>query len=399
MQYNTDAWSIRGFSRKLTAMVRIDWVSSCQECNLGEFAVTTLVGVAGLMIGLAFGAVTRWSDFCALGALADISIYGDFRRLRCWLLAIVTAVGGTHAFHWAGVIDIYDSIYLGSNLGWFGAILGGLIFGYGTVMARGCGGRSLIRAAGGDLRSLVSLLALGIFAYMTLRGLTGAAREWMEGGSNLDLAHWQLQSQGIPEFIARVLGVQSEPVRIGLSLIVIAGGVWYCFEDKAFRSSPKHVIAGLAIGAMVTLGWMATGVLGFDEFEPVALTSLSFVRPVGDGLQYLMTFTGATISFGVAVIAGIILGGFAVATANRTFRIDGFKNAREMSDYMTGGALMGVGGVMALGCTIGQGVTGIATLSLGSLLAVGGIVAGGAVAISRMGLDPAEEALSAPAGE
>ena len=108
---------------------------------------------------------------------------------------------------------------------------------------------------------------------------------------------------------------------------------------------------------------------------------------------------GATISFGVAVIAGIILGGLAVATANRTFRIDGFKNAREMSDYMTGGALMGVGGVMALGCTIGQGVTGIATLSLGSLLAVGGIVAGGAVAISRMGLDPAEEALSAPAGE
>lgn len=364
-----------------------------------ELPVTTLVGGAGLLIGIAFGAVTRRADFCALGALADMRIYGDYRRLRAWLMAIATAMAGTHLLYWLGLIDIHRSVYLSPDLGWFGAVFGGLLFGYGTVMARGCGGRSLIRLAGGDLRALVTLITLGIFAYMTLRGFTGAARVWVEAAANIDLNARGVASQGIPDLIGAAIGIDSGIVRNLMAVAVTAVIAWYCLANEPFRRSPQHLYAGIAIGLLISAGWAATGLLGADEFEPLPLVSMSFVRPIGDSLQYLMTFTGATISFGAAVVGGTLIGGFLVAVSTRTFQMSGFTDAPEMNHYLFGGALMGVGGVMALGCTIGQGVSGIATLSLGSLLAVAAIVVGGAIGISRLGLDTADQILGPAAGE
>ena len=362
-------------------------------------ANTTIVGIAGFGIGILFGAVTRWTDFCALGALADMGMNGDFRRLRSWLLAIAVGILGSHLLHWHGSVDLYRSIYLSPSLGWLGAILGGLIFGYGTVMARGCGGRSLIRLAGGDLRALITLLALGMFSYMTLRGITGTGRLWLEGTTNVDLAGMGLASQGIPEIISHLLDLAPDGVRTVCALAIGSAVLWFCLKDAPFRTSRKHVIAGVGIGVLATAGWAVTGILGFDEFEPAALASLTFVRPIGDSLQYLMTFTGATITFGIAAVGGTLIGGFAVAVAGGTMRIEGFNSASEMTDYLIGGALMGIGGVLALGCTIGQGVTGIATLSFGSALSVAAILAGGAVAIAQFGLNTADEALGPAPGE
>jgi hypothetical protein len=360
---------------------------------LDQVPVTVLVGSAGFAIGIAYGAVTRWADFCALGAIADVTVNGDYRRLRTWLLAIATATIGVHGLHWLGVVDIYRSIYLGANFGWFGAIAGGLMFGYGTVMAGGCGSRSLIRLAGGDLRALVTLLFLGIFAYMTLRGFTGAGRVWMEGIVNVDLAASNLSSQGIPDLIGAASGQGAGAIRVIFSAGVVALLLWYCLKDGAFRRSRPHVIVGIAIGVLVSAGWAVTGVLGADEFEPVSLSSLTFVRPIGDSLQYLMTFTGASLDFGIAVIAGTLVGGFLAAFLGGSFRMTGFTGADEMIGHITGGMLMGIGGILALGCTIGQGITGVSTLSLGSLLALAAIVTGGMVGITRMGLDTADYAL------
>jgi len=362
-------------------------------------SVTTLVGVAGLAIGLVFGAVTRMTDFCALGALADMAQDRDFRRLRAWLLAIATAMVGTHLLHGFGVVDIYASVYLSPDLGWSGAIVGGLMFGYGTVMARGCGGRSLIRLAGGDLRSLVTLVALGIFAYMTLRGLTGVARVWLEESTTLTLAAGTRSSQGLPDIIAAFLDLEGMAVRYGLAAFVAAAILVYCLSDSRFRRSTPHLVAGGTIGVLVSAGWVATGWLGADEFEPVTVTSLSFVRPIGDSIQYLMTFTGATITFGVAVVGGTLAGGYLAARYTDSVKVRGFEKADEMRQYLAGGALMGVGGVLALGCTIGQGVSGVATLSVGSIIALLSIVAGGAYAISRLGLDTADEGLHPAPGE
>ena len=360
---------------------------------MDEVPITTLVGSAGLAIGIAFGAVTRRADFCALGAIADIEIYGDFRRLRSWLMAIATAMVGTHLLHWFGSVDMYQSIYLGPDFGWFGTILGGLTFGYGTVMARGCGGRSLIRFAGGDLRALVTLLFLGIFAYMTLRGFTGLGRNWLEGIVNMNLAERNITSQGIPELLGAAFGLDSVLTRTVLSVLVTAFILWFCLKDKSFRTSAQHLGVGVAIGVLVIAGWGTTGILGADDFEPVALASMTFVRPIGDSIQYLMTFTGATVTFGVAVVGGTVIGGFIIAVFTGTFRLVGFSSAAEMPQYMIGGTLMGVGGVLALGCTIGQGITGVSTLSLGSLLALTAIVSGGLLGISRLGLDTANEGL------
>ena len=359
-----------------------------------EVPITTLVGSAGLAIGIAFGAVTRRADFCALGAIADIEIHRDFRRLRSWLMAIVTAMVGTHLLHWLGVVDMYRSVYLGPDFGWFGAIVGGLMFGYGTVMARGCGGRSLIRFAGGDLKALVTLLFLGIFAYMTLRGFTGSGRNWVEGVVNMNLGARNITSQGIPDLLGVAFGLNSGLIRAALSVLATAFILWFCLKDKPFRTSVKHLGVGVAIGVLVIAGWAATGILGADEFEPAPLASMTFVRPIGDSLQYLMTFTGATVTFGIAVVGGTVVGGFIVAVFTGTFRLIGFSSAAEMPQYMIGGTLMGIGGVLALGCTIGQGITGVSTLSLGSLLALTAIVSGGVLGISRLGLDTADEALT-----
>jgi len=356
---------------------------------LEDLPVSTLLGLWGLGIGLAFGAVTRWGDFCVLGSLADIVIYGDYRRLRAWLLAVAVAMLGVHALHGAGALELGRSLYLSPALGWLGAILGGLMFGYGTVMARGCGGRTLIRVGGGDLRSLVALIFLGIFAYMTLRGFTGLGREWLEGLTDIQLAG----SQGMPELLAATMGLDPGHGRMAAAAFVAAGLLGFCFKDAAFRGTPLYVLSGAAVGLLVAAGWAVTGIVGADPFEPAPLLSISFARPVGDGLQYLMTFTGATVSFGIAVVGGVIAGAFLVARADGTFRLRGFTAPEEMLDYMAGGALMGMGGVLALGCTIGQGITGLSTLSLGSVLAMAAILAGGWIASKRFDLDPAKESL------
>ncbi len=170
--------------------------------------------------------------------------------------------------------------------------------------------------------------------------------------------------------------------RSAVAVIVASVLAWFCFKDAGFRCSPTDIMTGLIVGLLVAAAWAVTGVVGVDDFEPVALTSMTFVAPIGEALQYLMTFTGATINFGIATVGGIVVGAFLPALARRQFHIESFTDADELLRHLIGAALMGTGGVMALGCTVGQGITGMSTLSLGSLIAVVAIIIGGLLASS-----------------
>ncbi len=343
---------------------------------MDDLPVTTVVGTAGFVTGLAFGAVALHANFCIMGGLSDALFLRDFRRVRAWLLAVAVAMAGGHLLHGHGMIDLRQSIYLTPSLGWLGAVIGGVAFGFGMVLAGGCGSRNLVRAGAGSLKALVVVLVMGVFAYMTLRGITGAVRVELEAATNADLAALGAGSQGLADLLAAWAGVDAPAVRAALAAFLATALALFSLGDIRFLRTPRLLVAGLAIGALVAAGWAITGIMGADEFEPTSLASLTFVAPVGNALQYLMTFTGATVTFGVGAVGGTLVGSFLMAAATGTLHVEAFRDRGDMVRHLFGAAIMGIGGVMALGCTIGQGITGLSTLSLGSLIAVASIVVG-----------------------
>jgi len=346
--------------------------------------ITTVMGFAGFAIGFLFGGIALKTNFCTMGAISDMVLMGDRNRFRAWMLAIAVAILGSQAMHQMGLVNLNTSIYLTLNVGWAGAIIGGLMFGFGMTMAGGCGNKTLVRIGAGNLKSLVVAIILGIFAYMTLRGLTGLARVELEGLTNLDLSKSGLAGQGIPDLLAAATGLSVAAARWAVTLIVAGALLAFCFKSANFRRSPLNISAGLLIGLLIPVGWYATGVIGHDDFEPTPLASLTFVNPVGNSIQYLMTFTGSTINFGIATVGGVIAGSFVTALATKEFRLEAFTSADDMVRHIIGGALMGMGGIVAMGCTIGQGLTGMSTLAVASLIALLSIIAGGVYGIKYM---------------
>ena len=341
---------------------------------MDEISPTTVVSILGFAGGLALGATGRAVQFCTLGAIADAFLTGNTRRMRAWILAMATAIALAQGLHVAGAIDLHDSIYLGSGLGWLGMILGGLCFGFGMALAGTCGYGTLLRLGGGDLRSLVDFLVLGIVAYMTLRGLTGLGRVLFIEPATADLS--AVGGQDLVAVVGWVTGGDEAVLRPYVAGLIVLAMAAYCFKDPKFRASREDLFGGLVIGAVIGFGWLSTGVLAADDFDPVPLESFTFVAPLGNALVYLMTYTGSVIDFGIGSVAGVILGAFLASRAKGDFRLEAFDDPKEMIRHLSGAALMGFGGVTALGCTIGQGVSGISTLSLGAPLALAAIFVG-----------------------
>jgi uncharacterized membrane protein YedE/YeeE len=332
------------------------------------------------VIGVIFGAVANKTNFCTMGAVSDWVNLGDKGRLRAWLLAIGVAILLSHGMQWLGWIELNQAIYLTPNLGWLGYLLGGALFGIGMTLASGCGQRTLVRVGGGNLKSLVVMLFLGLTAYMTMRGLLALVRVNLIDVSSVDLGALGMQDQGIGTLLATAAGIDDDTwVTRALAFLLGSGLFLYAFWDTEFRRSFDNMLAGLVIGFIIASGWYVTGVIGFDDFEPVRFESYTFVAPTGDSLQYLMTFTGATINFGIAAVFGVILGSFLYTVSTRKFRIEFFVSRDDMIRHILGGILMGFGGVLALGCTVGQGITGMSTLALGSLLVLCSIIFGSAL--------------------
>lgn len=332
------------------------------------------------MIGIIFGAVVNKTNFCTMGAVSDWVNMGNKDRLRAWLLAIGIAILVTQAMQFKGIIDVTEAIYLTPNFGWLGYLLGGFVFGVGMTLASGCGQRTMVRVGGGNLKSLVVMILLGLTAYMTMRGLLALVRVNAIEITNIDLAAKNIANQGMGTLISSVLGVENSALVSRVIAVLLGGGlVVYAFLGKEFRRSFNNILAGVAIGLIIPAGWYVTGVVGFDDFDPVRLESFTFIAPTGQGLMYLMTFTGSTINFGVAAVSGVILGSFLYVILTGKFRLETFTDRNDMVRHMLGGVFMGFGGVLALGCTIGQGITGMSTLALGSLLSLISIVFGSAL--------------------
>ena len=346
-----------------------------------EWSVVHKVALWGFWGAFLFGIVAHKTHFCTMGAISDWINMGSLHRLRAWLLAMAVALLMSQLFQAIGWIDLSASIYLSTNFGIGGYIVGGFLFGVGMTLGGGCGQRTLVRAGGGNLKSLVVLLVLGLTAYITLRGLLAGVRIEVIEPLSIDLSEYGLVDQSLTGVVAAMSGLAPESVAKGLAVIIGLALLIYTLKDKDFRTSGDAIVSGLVVGLLVAGAWLVTGVVGNDDFDPVRLETLTFIAPVGNMLNYLMTWTGSTIGFGIAVVFGVLAGSLVYAVTSGNFRIETFSSRSDMLNHLYAGVLMGFGGVLSLGCTIGQGVGGFSTLALGSVVSIVFIVFGCALTI------------------
>ena len=334
-----------------------------------------IVTGAGLLIGLVYGIVGLLSGFCLLNSLRGWWAEGDSRLIRTFALALAVALAVTQCLAGYGAVDLTKSVYLQPSFSAPLMFAGGLLFGYGMVLANGCGSRALVLLGRGNLRSFVVVIVLGITAQMTLRGLIAPGRIALLQMSTTKPAHLSL-----PEWLG-TFGIDGILSRLAVASVISTVLVVFAFRHVPFRRARGQIAAGLVVGLLVAAGWFATGYLGADEFNPAAVTSLTFIAPVADTVQYVMLSTGLTLNFGIAMVAGVFVGSLLTALVTRRFYLEAFVSPSHMLRSIVGAALMGSGGAMALGCSIGQGLTGISTLALSSFVAVAGILLGTAAGL------------------
>ncbi|MDP1529411.1 MAG: YeeE/YedE family protein [Rhodoferax sp.] len=344
--------------------------------------------VAWLAFALAFifGYVGNKTQFCTMGAVSDIVNMSHWDRMRAWLLAIAVAIIGTSLMAYTGTIDVAKTIYTGSSIYWLAALVGGLTFGIGMTLAGGCGQRTLVRLGGGNLKSLIVFIFLGYAALVTLTGIFGAFRV-----SVLQADAVTLHVDGL-QTLPALFGLVTPVGTLAIGLAIGAALLLFVFLNKEFRSSGDNILAGIVIGLIVAAGWYLTGRFGFGE-DPDTLEmvyfgtnshlaeSMTFVAPLAYTLNLgsLWTDSSTIVTFGVASVLGVIAGSLVYGVVGRTFRLESFNSSGDMFRHIIGAILMGFGGVTALGCTIGQGVTGISTLAVSSFIVLAAIIAGAAL--------------------
>lgn len=345
-----------------------------------ELSNLHLVALLGFAIAIVFGFVGNKTHFCSMGAISDVVNMGAKGRLGAWFLAIGIAILGAQFLLFRGMVDLNASVYLASNFYVLSYILGGLIFGVGMTLAAGCGQRNLVRVGGGNLKALIVVIVLGVTAYMTMRGILAVVRlNWIYA-VNVDLTNYGINDQSLFSYLGAIFSLEDTTLlRKAGGFIIAFGFIAYAFKQKEFRTSFDNILAGIVIGACIIAAWFVTGYIGQDDFDPITPQGMAFIGPTGNTISYLMTYTGAEINFGIAVALGMITGSFLYAVISGNFRIETFSNKSEMVSHLIGAALMGFGGVLSFGCTIGQGVTGMSTLAMGSILTLISIIFGSAL--------------------
>ena len=308
-------------------------------------SIGTLAALFGLGIGAVVGAVALVSNFCALGAVADILFAKDWRRMRAWMLAAGVALLGTQGLDAAGLIHI-DAI-LAPNVLWLPAVIGGICFGFGMALAGGCVNRALVRLGAGSLKSLATVLVVGVAAAITAGGVLAPINAALTRWGSLDLL------------------LAPQAARWIVTVVVAGGLIGFCLKDAWFRASREQLAAGFIIGAMIPAAWLATE----------GTEALNFVAPLGDLLMGI-AFQRAAPIFGMAAVIGVPLGAFIAAAVTRNLALETFSDRADLGRHLAGAVLMGFGGTLTLGCTFGQGLSGLSTLSLTAMIAVAAILFG-----------------------
>lgn len=346
--------------------------------------------VAWLGFGIAFilGAISARTQFCTLGAVSDIVNMNDWSRMRMWVLAMAVAIIGAQALYALGLIDLTKSFYVRPNITWLSYLLGGLMFGAGMTLASGCGSRTLVRIGGGNVKSIVVFAFLAISAYMTMKGLFGVWRVSYLDVINVDVSARGIATQELGALLSGA-GIDKKTAQIICASAIAVAMLIFVLKDREFRKSLDGWLGGLGYGLAVVAGWYVTAHIGFGE-NPDTLEnvffgtnsrlaeSLTFVAPTAYTVELLMLWSDKSliVTFGIATTLGMILGSLAYSLAFKRFRWEGFASVDDTRNHIIGAVLMGAGGVTAMGCTIGQGVTGLSTLALGAFLALAGMIAG-----------------------
>jgi len=362
------------------------YIHAVSETNPAQLVPYVTWGAFAL--AFVFGAVGNKTNFCTMGAVSDWINMGDLSRMRMWLLAIAVAILGASALQLTGAVDLSKSIYQTPNFAWLSYAVGGFVFGVGMTLGSGCGSKTLIRVGAGNLKSLVVYVFLGIAAYMTLRGLFGAFRVGV-----LEKAAFAFPTtQDLPSLLAAATQT-SKSMWVGLVSVLVGGGLLaFVYASRDFRANFDYTLGGVVTGLVVVGGWYVSGHIGYVAEDPETLQeafvatntgrmeSFSFVAPLAYTIEYLMFWTDKSkiVTYGIASALGVIAGSAAYALATKSFRWEGFRDAEDTAMHIVGGTLMGFGGITALGCTIGQGITGFSTLALGSVLTFIFIIAGSA---------------------
>lgn len=356
--------------------------------------ITTYMLFIAFGIAFVLGVVVNKTNFCTMGAVSDWVNMGDKNRLRSWMLAMAVALVGVVALEASGLVNIASSLppYRGEGFGWLRYIIGGITFGIGMTLASGCGNKVLIRIGAGNLKSIVVLIVAGMFAFfMTKTSFYEILFHPWVSATTINLGLYDIAGQDLGAFAAAITGSDLLQSRTILGAIVALLILGFIFKSAEYRKQFEQIFAGLVVGLAVLAAWYFTGGAMGDEWKEtaefmdevpvgVASQSLTFINPMGESFFYALNPSNyLLISFGMAALAGVIVGSFAYAIVTRSFRIEWFTSSKDVFQHLAGAMLMGIGGVLAMGCTIGQGVTGVSTLSLGSILALISIIFGSAL--------------------
>lgn len=353
--------------------------------NIELHILTGQVLWAAFALSVFFGAIAQRTHFCTMGAVSDIVTMGDWTRMRMWGLSVAVAMIGFQTMAFFGLIDPSKTLYASSRLIWLSALVGGLLFGFGMVLSSGCGSKTLVRIGGGNLKSVVVFLVMGIAAFATLKGVTAVWRVATVDRMTLDFS----DNAALPNWLATTVGVS--PVTAGLMLALIVGlslMIW-AFSGRAFFQF-DNLLAGLGIGLIIVAMWWVSGHVAYVAEHPDTLQeaflatnsgkaeALSFVSPVAYTLDWFMFFSDKSkvLTIGIVSVFGVVAGSAVYALVTQNFRWEGFRDAEDTANHLAGAVLMGVGGVCAMGCTVGQGLSGLSTLAATSIVAVGAIIAG-----------------------
>ena len=360
-------------------------------------------------IALVLGAVVNKTNFCTMGAVSDWVNMGETGRMRAWFLAIAVAVLGVAALEAAGYVNVSSTFppYRQNNLGWLENVLGGALFGIGMTLASGCGNKTLVRIGGGNLKSIVVLGVIGLIAYFMVNPFPGSDKTLYSV-----LFHGWTSPAAVAlstnqDLGAMLFGENAATGRLVMGALIAALLLVWVFKSADFRGSLDNILGGVVVGLAVLGLWFVTSnvavtteeeamslasyVQNWDfygpadvtppsDIAPLAAQSFTFINPMGQALGYAAGgFASTLLTVGLMALFGVIAGSFLWSVVTRSFRIEWFASFRDFANHVIGAVLMGFGGVLAMGCTIGQGVTGFSTLALGSILTFVAIVLGSAI--------------------
>ena len=354
--------------------------------------ITTTLLIYTSILGFILGYVVNKTNFCTMGAVSDLVNIGDSSRLKAWLLAITTAIVGVTSLEYLGIVDVSESRipYRNSVLFWPRYIIGGIMFGIGMTLASGCGNKILIRIGGGNLKSIFVLLIAGLMALlMTRTDFYGLIfHSWMSPISP-DLAKLGIPDQSVQTIFSSLTNINAGNILITIfiPLLICVFLLKYIFSSYTSLSS-DNILSGVVVGLVVTFAWLISGgELGQAWIEnndfldtpypSVGVQSFIFINPMGEVLIYTSSvFDNFYLTFGVTALISTIVGSFVYSLISNNLRIEWFANKHDFFRHFIGAVLIGIGGVLSLGCTIGQGVSGVSTLAIGSIITLLSIIFG-----------------------